>query len=163
NPTPPFQVLIVSDRDRIGREQIETSYVLKQILLAGVRVFEYQGGGRELTLDGPMDKLAMAVTNFAAELERMKASQRTRDALHSKADRGYVVGATLFGYDNVAVIGETGKRQHVERRINRDEAATVSRVFEMLAAGMGFKKTAKTLNAEGVPSPRPRRAGRARA
>jgi len=162
-PTPPFQVLIVSDRDRIGREQIETSYVLKQILLAGVRVFEYQGGGRELTLDDPMDKLAMAVTNFAAELERMKASQRTRDALHGKAERGYVVGGTLFGYDNVAVIGETGKRQHVERRINRDEAAIVARVFEMLAAGMGFKKTAKTLNAEGVPSPRPRRAGRARA
>ncbi|MGH7331737.1 MAG: hypothetical protein ACREKS_03115 [Candidatus Rokuibacteriota bacterium] len=139
--------------EEIRREQIETSYILKQFAFAGVRVFEYQGGGRELTLDGPMAKLDMAVHNFAAELERLKASQRTRDALHCKAEKGYVVGGTVFGYDNVPILGESGKRQHVERRIDGEEAAIVVRIFEAVAAGTGFKKLAKTFNAEALPSP----------
>ncbi len=36
-PRPPFGALLISDRDRIGREQIETSYILKQLIRAGVR------------------------------------------------------------------------------------------------------------------------------
>src|SRR5262249_12063776 len=60
--------------------------------LAGVRIFEYQNGGQEIRLDSPIDKLIMSVSNFAAELEQAKASQRTRDALKVKAPRGYVVG-----------------------------------------------------------------------
>ena len=38
-PKPSFQVLIMSEESRLGREQIETAYALKQIITAGVRVF----------------------------------------------------------------------------------------------------------------------------
>ena len=34
-PKPPFQVLIMSEESRLGREQIETAYALKQIMDAG--------------------------------------------------------------------------------------------------------------------------------
>ena len=34
-PKPPFQVLIMSEESRLGREQIETAYALKQIITAG--------------------------------------------------------------------------------------------------------------------------------
>jgi len=37
-PRPPFQVLLMSEESRLGREQIETAYVIKQILDAGVRL-----------------------------------------------------------------------------------------------------------------------------
>src|SRR5437899_1046016 len=37
-PRPPFQILIMSNVDRLGREQIETTYLLKQFIVAGVRV-----------------------------------------------------------------------------------------------------------------------------
>jgi DNA invertase Pin-like site-specific DNA recombinase len=40
-PRPPFQVLIMSEESRLGREAIETAYALKQIVDAGVRVFFY--------------------------------------------------------------------------------------------------------------------------
>jgi DNA invertase Pin-like site-specific DNA recombinase len=40
-PRPPFQVLIVSDLDRLGRESVETSYTIKQLKVAGVQVFAY--------------------------------------------------------------------------------------------------------------------------
>ena len=161
-PHPPFQVLIMSTVDRLGREQIETAYLLKQIIRAGVRVFDYLED-RERVLDSPTDKLLLSVTTYAAEMERHQARQRTRDALLSRGRKGYVTGGSVFGYDNVDVLGDTGKRQHVERRINPAEAPIVRRLFHMAAEGLGFKRAAKTLNAERVPAPRPRRRGRPQA
>jgi DNA invertase Pin-like site-specific DNA recombinase len=40
-PRPVFQALVMSEESRLGREQIEVSYALKQIVSAGVRVFFY--------------------------------------------------------------------------------------------------------------------------
>lgn len=54
-----------------------------------------------------------------------------------------------------------GKRLHVERVINEAEAAVVRRIFEM-AAGVGNRTIALTLNNEGALAPVPRRAGRSR-
>src|SRR5262245_16214168 len=137
-PDAPFTGLFLADKDRLGREQFETNHILKQISLAGVRIFEYQNGGHEIRLDNPIDKLIMSVSNFAAELERAKASQRTRDALQLRAQRGYVVGGAVFGYRNVPVMTETGQRSHVVREIREDEAATVLRIFTMVAGGAGL-------------------------
>src|SRR3989454_7455345 len=154
-PQAPFAGLFLADKDRLGREQFET----KQISLAGVRIFEYQNGGQEVRLESPIDKLIMSVSNFAAELERAKASQRTRDALQRKAQRGYVAGGAVFGYRNVPVLGEGGQRSHVLREVREDEAAAVRRIFQMAAGGTGLRTIARALNAEGVRSPRAR-AGR---
>jgi DNA invertase Pin-like site-specific DNA recombinase len=49
-PRAPFQVLIMSEESRLGREAIETAYALKQLVTAGVRVFFYMDD-RERTLD----------------------------------------------------------------------------------------------------------------
>ena len=152
----PFAALFLADKDRLGREQFETNHILKQISLAGVRIYEYQNGGHEVRLESPIDKLIMSVSNFAAELERAKASQRTRDALQLKAQRGYVSGGAVFGYRNVPVLDEVGRRSHVVREIRNDEAAIVRRIFEMVASGDGQKKIAMALNAEGTRAPRPR-------
>jgi DNA invertase Pin-like site-specific DNA recombinase len=83
-PRPRFQVLVVSEESRLGREQIEVSYALKQIVSAGVQVFFYLEN-RERTLDSPTDKIMLSLTRFADELEREKARQRTYDAMIRKA------------------------------------------------------------------------------
>jgi site-specific DNA recombinase len=113
-PRPPFQVLVMSEESRLGREAIETAYALKQLVTAGVRVFFYRED-RERTLDSPTDKIMLSLTTFADELEREKARQRTYDAMICKAKAGHVTGGRLFGYDNIRL--ET----HVERRINETE------------------------------------------
>src|SRR5882672_8493368 len=128
-PRAPFTALFMADKDRLGREQFETNHILKQISLAGVRIYEYQNGGQEVRLESPIDKLIMSVSNFAAELERAKDRQRTRDALQRKAQRGYVAGGVVFGYRNVPVLGEGDRRSHVVREIRDDEAGTVRRIF----------------------------------
>jgi DNA invertase Pin-like site-specific DNA recombinase len=54
-PRPGFQVLVMSEESRLGREAIETAYALKKLVQAGVRVFFYLED-RERTLDSPTDK-----------------------------------------------------------------------------------------------------------
>ncbi len=157
-PRAPFGVLIMSEESRLGREQIETAYALKQITDAGVRVFFYLED-RERTLDNAMDKVMLSLTNFAAEMEREKASQRTRDAMERKARAGHVTGCKVYGYNNVEMLSEPGvdgqrKRLYVRREINPAEAATVRRIFELCAAGKGLTRIAKALNGEGVAAPR---------
>jgi transposase len=47
-----------------------------------------------------------------------------------------------------------GKRLHVLRRINEEQAAVVRRIFELCVGGMGFTRIAKALNRDGVTPPR---------
>ena len=91
-PTPPFQVLIMSEESRLGREAIETAYALKQLVTAGVRVFFYLED-RERTLDGPTDKIMLSLTAYADELEREKGRQRTYDAMSGETNPGVVHGS----------------------------------------------------------------------
>lgn len=152
-PRPRFQVLVMSEESRLGREAIETAYALKQLVQAGVRVFFYLEN-RERTLDSPTDKIMLSLTTFADELEREKARQRTYDAMLRKAKAGHVTGGRCFGYRNVEVQDTAGNRSHVERRIEEPEAAIIQRIFQLSAEGHGMKAIAKTLNAEGASSPR---------
>ena len=160
-PRPSFQVLVMSEESRLGREAIETAYALKQLVQAGVRVFFYLED-RERTLDSPTDKIMLSLTTFADELEREKARQRTYDAMLRKARAGHVTGGRVFGYDNVDVCDAAGGRAYVTRRINEAEAGVVRRIFELCAEGAGLTRITKTLNAEGVPAPRAQQ-GRPRA
>ena len=159
SPRPPFQVLIMSEESRLGREQIETAYALKQIIDAGVRVFSYLDD-RELTLASALDKVMLSLTGFAAEVEREKGSQRTYDAMLRKAKALHVTGGRVYAYDNVDVpapdLGPDGRprRLYVKRQINDAQAAVVRRIFQLCADGYGLTRIAKTLNAEAVAPPR---------
>src|SRR5262249_32369259 len=129
-PRPPFQVLVMSEESRLGREAIETAWVLKRITDAGVRVFFYLDD-RERTLDSPTDKVMLSLTAFAAETERDRSRVRTHDALMRKAKAGHVTGGLVFGYANRVVL-DGARRSYVDRVIEPREAAVVRRIF-MLA------------------------------
>ncbi|HET9963088.1 MAG TPA: recombinase family protein [Nitrospiraceae bacterium] len=133
-PRPAFQVLIMSEESRLGREAIQSSYAFKQIIDSGVRVFFYLTD-QERKLDNALDKVMLSLTNFSAEMEREKASQRTYDAMLRKAKALHVTGNKVFGYDNVPVYSNevnqdgTQRRQYVLRKINRDQAKVVVNIF----------------------------------
>ncbi|MGB7220742.1 MAG: recombinase family protein, partial [Vicinamibacterales bacterium] len=152
-PRAPFEVLVVSELSRLGREQLETGYAVKQLSQAGVHIYSYLED-REVLLDTPTDKFLMSAVNFAAEIEREKARQRTYDALARKAEAGHVTGGRVFGYQNVEIVTADGRRSHVERTIAVDEAEVVGRIFRLSAAGHGVKAIAKQLNDAGAPAPR---------
>lgn len=152
-PKPSFQFLIMSEESRLGREAIETGYVLKQIIDAGVRLFFYLED-RERTLDSAMDKVMLSLTNFASEMERERGKQRTYDAMLRKAKAGHVTGGVTYGYDNREVLSSEGHRLHVVRVVNPKEAAIVHQIFEMYAGGLGITRIAHHLNHDKVLAPR---------
>jgi site-specific DNA recombinase len=152
-PRPPFHALVMSEESRLGREQIHTAFALQQITDAGVRVFYYLTD-QERKLDTAMEKIMGALAGFASEMEREKTSQRVHDALRKKAAALQVTGCKVYGYENVEVCGPDGDLIHVIRRINREEAAVVRRLFERYVAGEGGLATlAKELNAQGRGKP----------
>jgi DNA invertase Pin-like site-specific DNA recombinase len=63
-PRAPFQALVMSEVSRLGREQIETAYALKQLSVAGVRCFSYLED-RELLLESATDKFMLGAVTFA--------------------------------------------------------------------------------------------------
>jgi len=152
-PRAPFQIVIMSEVSRLGREQIETAYALKQLSVAGARAFSYLED-RELLIESATDKFMLGAVTFAAEIEREKAAQRTYDALARKARAGHVTGGRVFGYDNVNVCGANGERSHVNRQINEAEAVVVRTIFSMAAKDYGLRGIAKALNEAHAPAPR---------
>jgi site-specific DNA recombinase len=163
----PVQLVLVTDKDRLGREQIETAYLLKQFARAGVRVVETTTG-QPIALATPTDKVLLSVSSFAAEVERDQARHRTHQALLLKARQRQVTGGRVFGYLNRDVYPAGAdstsrpKRCYVERVVHEPEAAVVRRIFELYARGMGLRTIAHRLNDEGALAPLPRRADRPR-
>jgi DNA invertase Pin-like site-specific DNA recombinase len=159
-PAPPFQILIMNEESRLGREQIKTAYALQRLTDTGVQVWFYLSN-QERKLDTAMDKIMGSLTGFASEIEREQAQQRTYDAMMRKAKAGHVTGGSVFGYDNIDIVGTTpdaqgrAKRSHVELRINEAEAEVVRKMFRLYTAGHGFTSITKGLNADGTICPRP--------
>ncbi len=162
----PFDVLIMSEASRLGREALETNHAFKQLLSAGVRVF-FALENRELLLDSPADKLVLTMSGIVAEYERENARARTKEAMLRKARAGHVTGGRVYGYANREVFetncaSERPKRVRVDYEIKPDEAAIIVRIFRWAADGLGLKRIAVTLNDEHVPGPAPYRPGRPR-
>ncbi|HXW03592.1 MAG TPA: recombinase family protein [Vicinamibacterales bacterium] len=55
----PFDVLVVRELSRLGREQLETGYVMKQLATAGVAVWSYLER-KEILMSSPTDKFLMS-------------------------------------------------------------------------------------------------------
>jgi DNA invertase Pin-like site-specific DNA recombinase len=152
-PRPPFQVLIVTDQSRLGRSLDEVPYAIKRITDAGVRIRCYLTD-TEVKRESAADKFMVHAIAFVDDMHREQSRERTRDALRRKVERGQVAGGKVYRYQNVEIRGDHGQRLHVLRVIEPAEAALVRRIFEGIAAGHGFKRLAKTFDAEGLRGPR---------
>jgi site-specific DNA recombinase len=151
-----FSVLIVRDVDRLSRNDEELPGIIYSLRDAGVEVWSYAEGARVDTRTAMSRGMLTMRATFAAA-EREAGQQRTQEAMRSKAARGHVAGGTVFGYRNVRAADG-----HVEREILEAEAVILRRIFAMTAAGVGYQRIARQLNAEAVPAPVPRRPGRPR-
>jgi len=149
-PRPAFSVVICSEESRLGRESIETAYTLKELIVAGVRVFYYLDD-RERTINSPAEKMMLATSAFADEMERERASQRVKDAMRTKFRAGHVTGRIPYGYRGDAVLDEaTGERLYVRYVLDPETAAIVRRIFARYLAGAGVARIATELNRDKV-------------
>jgi site-specific DNA recombinase len=147
---PPFDVLVMSDQDRLGRDMLRTATAIRDITEAGVRVFTYLDR-TEITAASLMDQVKVMFAGFGGQFERERISLRTRDAANKRVREGKVGGGRVYGYDNVPT--PEGKASRSVRVVNEAQAAVVRRIFQGVADGVGMKRIAMQLMAEGIPAP----------
>ncbi len=140
----PFDIVVVMSLDRIGREQVQTSGVIRQLHAAGVQVWCYQDAHR-VKFDSPVDKLMVGIGGFAAEEYRHAVRAKTIEALRRKASLGHHVAGQAFGYTLVR------KGDHSEREINPDQAEVVKQIFEWSAQGYGNDRILRKLTEAQIP------------
>jgi len=136
---PPWDLVVVRDVDRLGRDGVRLPYLLATLREAGVDVVEYSTG-QTVALDG-VGQLVASVRACVAQIEREQIAHRTRTAHRQQHLDRRVVGGTVYGYRNVR--GPGGVRYAIEER----EAAVVREIYERAARGEGTREIARTLNA----------------
>lgn len=159
-PRPAFDVVVMSEISRLGRDMVHNAVAIGKIRDAGVRIFYYLTGAEE-SFDTPEQRFMAMATSFGAEIERARIAQRTRDALARRAERGFSAGGRTYGYDNVWVFAD-GREEiaapgarikddtklRTDWRINAEQAEVVRGIYRMYAEGYGHTLIAKTLNGE---------------
>jgi site-specific DNA recombinase len=146
---PPFTAILVDDTSRLSRTTEDALTIFKRLNFAGVQLIAVSQG-----IDSDHEQSEMLVTmhglmdsQYVREL-----AKKTHRGMEGLALRGLHTGGRIFGYDAVSLGEGAGKRLVV----NSSEAAIVKRIFELSASGNSLKTITRKLNAEHVPSPRPR-------
>jgi len=146
-----FDCLVISESSRLGRDMTRNAYYLTTILEAGVAVFYYLSDTEERA-DSPEARLMLTMKSYASEVERQKASERSRDSLKRKAEKGYCTGGPCYGFDLIPVYttGVNGEqtKAYTDYRINEHQKEITIGIFTMSADGHGIHKITKTLDGD---------------
>lgn len=84
------------------------------------------------------------VDSSSGRAQNTRGAQRTHDAMVRKVRAGHVTSGRVYGYDNIEILSGLldaygrPKRDHVEQRVNQEQAAVVRRIFMLCAAAKGW-------------------------
>jgi site-specific DNA recombinase len=148
---PAFDILVMSELSRLGRDSHRTPFYCAEILDCGIEIWCYLNDSQE-SGDSPELRLMTSVRSYSDEAFRVRTSERVRSRLARMAASGHATGGSCFGFrtfavNGVAVSGEQ-VRSHSEWRIDEAEAKIIRTIFRMYADGYGFATIAKVLNCD---------------
>ena len=145
----PFREILVWKFSRFTRKR-EHAVAFKSMLhRRGIRVTSIT----EHADDSPTGKLMEAIIESVDEFYSENLAQEVTRGLREAASRGFWMGTNAqFGYKKVYVQDGVKKRPKLDP--NPPEDAVVKRMFDMALQGMSSLDIARTLNAEGVASPK---------
>ncbi len=125
----------------------DVARLAERLKFDGVRIIAVSQG---IDSRDEQSDVLMAVHGLVDSLYIKELGRKTHRGLEGCALKGLCTGGRCYGYDNVR------EDNAVRQQINEGEAVVVRRIFELAANNFSLKAIAKTLNAERVPSPRPR-------
>lgn len=132
-------VLVAAKRCRLARDVVAAATIERLVAKAGASVSTADGVGAG---GGPEAALLRTMVDAFAAYERAVIRSRTSAALRAKRARGEATGGT-------ARYGEL----HLAGRVhdNTDELEAVARIAELHEQGLGCRRIAAALDAEGFP------------
>ena len=137
-----IDVLLVKDLSRLGRHNAGVLLVLERLRKYGVRVIMIDDNYDSAVDDDDI----VGIKTWYNERYVKDGSKKVRNALKNMQENGNLVMSVPYGYI---------KDPYVKTKYYIDEEAAiwVKKIFEMYADGGGYKNTAKSLNAMGIPTP----------
>ena len=140
-----FNVLLVDDLSRLGRDMAETPRIVKQLKFMGIRVIGVSDG---VDTDREGYKAQIGLHGIMGEMYLDDLAKKTHRGLTGLALAGKSAGGLAYGYKSVAI--DDG----FTREIDPEQARWVLWIFEQYAAGHPPRTIANKLNEQKVPSSR---------
>ena len=154
----PGDVIVCRDQSRLGRDAIEVTLVVRDLVRdRGCRLFYYVTG-QEVQFANAIDQATTFIQGTGHQMELEAIRSRTREALRSRVRSGRIAGGRCYGYRLERKRDEVG-RSYTIAVVDPEQAAVVRRIYDDYLAERGLKQIAHSLNAEGVPPPSAGRRG----
>lgn len=140
--------IIVKDFSRFGRNYIEVGNYIEQVFpLMGIRFISVNDGYDSSKEAVSAGNLNVAFMNLIHDLYAKDISQKIKTAKKVKWEKGEnISNYSIFGY----VKSPEDRHKLV---IDEKAAAIVRQIFDMAVSGVKLTEIAKTLNANGIPTP----------
>ena len=149
SPNAPFKEILVWKFSRFTRKREHAVAFKAMLRRRGIRVVSIT----EHADDTPTGKLMEAIIESVDEFYSENLAQEVSRGMREAASRGFwMTPHAPFGYRRVLVQDGAKKRPKLE--LDTAAAPIVRRIFDMALKGRGTMDIAKTLNREGIPSPR---------
>ena len=148
-PEAPFKEILVWKFSRFTRKREHAVAFKSMLRRRGVRVVSIT----EQADDTPTGKLLEAIIESVDEFYSENLAQEVTRGMREAASRGFwMTTYAPYGYNRVMVQDGPKKRPTLE--IDPDASRIVKRMFDMAEAGDGTLEIIRTLNNEGIASPR---------
>ena len=148
-PNAPFQVILVWKFSRFTRKREHAVAFKSMLRRKGIRVVSIT----EHADDSPTGKLLEGIIESVDEFYSENLAQEVVRGMRESASRGFWVSSYApFGYNRVMV--QDGPKKRPSLQPNPDASHIVKRIFDMAEAGNGMTDITRTLNDEGIASPR---------
>ncbi|MFN0249679.1 MAG: recombinase family protein, partial [Kofleriaceae bacterium] len=151
-------VIVCRDQSRLGRDAIEVTLVIRDLVRdRGCRLF-YYSSGHEVAFANAIDQATTFIQGTGHQMELEAIRSRTREGLRSRVRQGRIAGGSCYGYTLERKSDGSGRRFTVAV-VDDQQAPIVQRIYAEYLANRGLKAIAHQLNHEGVPSPSAGRRG----
>ena len=148
-PEAPFREILVWKFSRFTRKREHAVAFKSMLRRKGVRVVSITEQADDTATGRLLEGIIESVDEFYSE----NLAEEVRRGMREAASRGFwVASRTPYGYSRVMVQDGAKKRPTLE--IDPDTSPVVRRIFEMAEAGRGMTDITRTLNSEGIASPR---------
>ncbi len=148
-PEAPFREILVWKFSRFTRKREHAVAFKSMLRKKGIRVVSIT----EHADDSPTGKLMEAIIESVDEFYSENLAQEVVRGMREAASRGFWMTTNApYGYQRVYVQDGAKKRPRLE--LNPPHDAVVRRIFDLTLQGKTSLDLLKTLNAEGIPSPR---------
>lgn len=140
-----LDIIVAKDLSRIGRHNAKTLLFIEELDEADVRVIAIND---DLDTSKGQEDI-IGIKTWYNELYVKDISRKIRSTVQNKSKNGTWITNVPYGY----VMIDYQKREY---KVDKIAAQVVQRIYELYVQGCGYKKIARMLTAEGIPTPKTR-------